>query len=522
MSDIGKFDPSYEIERLLAFGLRNGLIEKLDVGYTRNLLLDLLKIDTPYEGALPVEDNEIPETATPILENLLDYGAEKGLIPENTATYRGLLDTRIMGLLMPKPSQIVDKFNHLRQEKGIQDATDWFYTLNEKSDYIRVNHIARNIKWISPSPYGDLEITINLSKPEKDPRDIAALKNAVSTGYPKCLLCFENMGYSGRINHPARQNLRVLPLTLHGEQWYFQYSPYVYYHQHCIVFNEQHIPMKISRETFVKLLEFVDLFPHYFIGSNADLPIVGGSILNHDHFQGGFHRFPMEKAPIQYSLVFPDYPEVDAGVVAWPMSALRLSSSRKENLVDLADRILNAWREYSDPAVDILSHSGDHVPHNTITPIVRRVDGKYNMDLVFRNNRTSSQYPLGIFHPHQELFHIKKENIGLIEVMGLFILPGRLRNELEDIKAILTGKVPFHPGDISDESHPLYKHLPWLDELITQFGTNNSSKSADAVLQDAVAAKCVKVLEHAGVFKDTEKGRSAFNRFLSTVGFQMK
>jgi len=515
---------AYLVEKLLAFGLANDMISGFDVTYTRNQLLDLLKIDEPYPEPLDFGSLEVPETATPILEELLDYAVQRGLIPEDTLTYRDLFDTRIMGLLMPKPSEIIQRFNRIKEEKGIKAATDDFYNLCQKSDYIRVSRIARNIKWQYDSEFGQLEITINLTKPEKDPREIAALKSAPQVGYPKCLLCPENVGYAGRVNHPARQTLRVLPVKLKGEQWYFQYSPYVYYNQHCIVLSEQHVPMKISRETFERLFEFLEYFPHYFIGSNADLPIVGGSILNHDHFQGGYYTFPMEKASIEYYLKSQEYPDVTMGVVHWPMSVLRVRYPKPHVLVELADKLLHLWRDYSDPSVDVLAFTtnekGEKVPHNTITPIARLgSDGLYELDLVFRNNRTSKEHPMGIFHPHQELHHIKKENIGLIEVMGLFILPGRLKDELANICDILAGKKPVS-DDIHRESHPLNKHLHWIEELTSKYGSNLDDETAHRVIRDAVGEKCLQVLHHAGVFKATKEGRQAFDRFLETAGIK--
>lgn len=520
----GKYpDPAFEIERLLLFGLKNSLLEQADIIYTRNLLLDLLKINEPWQGTNKNELMTIPETATPILHHLLDYCVDIHLLPNDTITNRELMDTRIMGLLMPRPSEILRRFTSLKREQSIQTATDWFYTICQKSDYIRVNQIARNIRWLSSSKYGELEITINLSKPEKDPKEIAASKNAPAVGYPKCLLCVDNTGYQGRLNHPARQTLRVLPVTLLGEPWYFQYSPYVYYHQHCIVLNQSHVPMKISKDTFERLFDFIDQFPHYFIGSNADLPIVGGSILNHDHFQGGVYSFPMEKAPIQFSLHCNQTSGIKAGIVAWPLSTLRLSSHSRDKLVILADHILELWRTYSDPSVEILAYSPDQTPHNAITPIVRKnKKAEYEIDLVFRNNRTSEEHPMGIFHPHAELFHIKKENIGLIEVMGLFILPGRLEKELSDISNLLTHQTDVQEVITSGETHPLYKHLPWIKALINEYGGTHSQKEAETILHDAVAKICTKVLEHAGVFKDNSAGRIAFIHFLTLAGLEAK
>lgn len=504
------------IEKLLIFGVKNNMVENEDITYTRNQLLSLFELDSPYEGT--VDEENLPETATPILEELLDYAYHKGLIPQNNVTYRDLFDTRIMGVLTPKPSEIIERFNKIEKKEGIEAATNYFYTLCQKSDYIRVSRIAKNIKWDYESPFGNLEITINLTKPEKDPKEIAALKTAAQVGYPKCALCPENVGYRGRINHPARQTLRTLPLTLDGQTWHFQYSPYVYYDEHCIVLSEDHVPMKISKNTFRRLFEFLDYFPHYFIGSNADLPIVGGSILNHDHFQGGHYTFPMEVADIEYSVKSTSYPNIDMGVVNWPMSALRLRSDNSEELVEACTDILHTWREYSDPSVDIIAvtkdEDGNVVPHNTITPIARKdKDDKLEIDLVFRNNRTTDEHPLGVFHPHEPLHHIKKENIGLIEVMGLFILPGRLKDELALIEGILTGNSSV--DDIRSTEHVLHKHLTWIQELIEEYGTDLEADKAHKIIRDEVGKKCTQVLKDAGVFKTTEDGRKAFNRFLA-------
>lgn len=518
----------YLIEQLLAFGLQNKMIDEEDIIYTRNQLLETLQVDEPYEHPIPLASIDVPETATPILEELLDYAADKGIIPENTLTYRDLLDTKIMGFLMPKPSAVIQRFHSLKEQFGIEYAANDFYSLCQKSDYIRVNRIARNQKWTYKSSYGELEITINLTKPEKDPREIAALKSAPQVGYPKCQLCIENVGYPGRINHPARQTLRTIPIKLQGENWYFQFSPYVYYHQHCIVFDERHVPMKITEKTFARLFDFLRLMPHYFIGSNADLPIVGGSILNHDHFQGGYHTFPMEKAPIEYELSCKDFPNIALGVVHWPMSTLRMQCSEPEQLIELSSRLLSLWREYSDPSIDILAYSkgddGKMIPHNTITPIARRKEnGDFEIDLVFRNNRTSKEHPMGIFHPHSEIHHIKKENIGLIEVMGLFILPGRLKEELKAIQALLTGEsVLPKDGELYSEEHPLFKHLPWIKELLSIHGSNLSQDQAQRVIRDAVGEKCLQVLHHAGVFKTDPNGRKAFNRFLQLAGIEVR
>lgn len=509
------------VEELVCYGVENKLIDKRDLIYIRNQLLDILNIDTPYTGSIDDLRYRLPDNPAPILDKILEYCHENGILKDNTTTHRDLFDTRIMGILTPKPSEIIDKFNSIKAEKDIKAATDYFYDLCIKSNYIRMSRIAKNIKWTYNSRYGKLEITINLTKPEKDPKEIAMLKNAPSSGYPACLLCPENTGYAGRLNHPARQNLRMLPVILNKKQWYFQYSPYVYYNEHCIVLNEKHIPMKISRNTFEMLIDFVDQFPHYFIGSNADLPIVGGSILNHDHFQGGNYTFPMEKASVEYALYSKKHPNTQAFVVHWPMSVIRLKSKDVCSLIDMAENIYNIWKLYSDKSSDILAYSysdGKKISHNTVTPIARKSkDGQYEMDLVLRNNRTSKEHPMGIFHPHSDLHHIKKENIGLIEVMGLFILPGRLRDELSKLSMYLTGHKSINKTDFSDEANPLSKHYNWLNHLIEVYGTDLSDNEAKEVIQKEVGVKCQRVLEDAGVFKTDINGRTAFNRFLSAA-----
>ena len=441
-----------------------------------------------------------------ILKDLLDFAVESGII-EDGVTSRDLFDTELMGRLTPRPSQVRRKFAELYQESP-EAATDWYYQLSQNSDYIRRYRIARDMKWVTPTPYGDLDITINLSKPEKDPRAIAAAKSAPQSGYPKCQLCQENEGYAGRMNHPARQNHRIIPITIDGLDWFFQYSPYVYYNEHCIVFNGQHVPMKIDRSTFRKQLDFIQQFPHYFVGSNADLPIVGGSILSHDHFQGGRYTFAMEKAPVERAVSFPGFEDVEAGIVKWPMSVIRLRCADDNRLIDLADKILLAWRGYTDKKAFIFAQTHGE-PHNTITPIARMRDGQYELDLVLRNNITTEEYPLGVYHPHQELHHIKKENIGLIEVMGLAVLPARLKNELAALAdALVEGR------DLrSDEV--LEKHADWADELKTRY--TFTQDNAMEILQQEVGKVFATVLEHAGVYKCTEEGRAAFLRFIASV-----
>ena len=440
------------------------------------------------------------------MKDLLDWAVENGRIEDDT-TSRDLFDTELMGRLTPRPSQVIRAFR-TRYEESPEAATDWYYQFSQDTDYILRYRIAKDVKWVAPTPYGDLDITINFSKPEKDPRAIAAAKTAPQGGYPKCQLCRENEGYAGRMNHPARQNHRIIPITIDGKDWFFQYSPYVYYNEHCIVFNGQHVPMKIDRSAFRKLLDFVKQFPHYFVGSNADLPIVGGSILSHDHFQGGRYTFAMEKAPVEKEVSFPGFEDVECGIVKWPMSVIRLRSADDDRLVDLAEKILTTWRGYTDEAAFIFAET-DGEPHNTITPIARMRDGKFELDLVLRDNITTEEYPLGVYHPHQELHHIKKENIGLIEVMGLAVQPSRLKGELADLAdAFVEGR------DIrADET--LEKHNHWAEELKTRY--TFTKENAMDILQKEVGVVFATVLEHAGVYKCTDEGRTAFLRFINSM-----
>lgn len=515
-------DPAYEIERLLQFGLQWNMIDRWDVVPVRNALMDLLQVSEPCNNYQNVELGNSP---VEILDNLLDYAALIGLLPENTVTYRDLMDARIMGLLMPRQSEVIRRFYDTARQHSIEKATDDYYTLAKVSNYIRMDRIARNLYWITPTEYGDIEITVNLSKPEKDPKAIAAARNLKESHYPKCLLCLENVGYAGRVNHPARQNHRVIPMELGGEQWFFQYSPYVYYNEHCIVFCEEHSPMKLTEKTFARLLDFIEQMPHYFIGSNADLPIVGGSILSHDHFQGGRHRFAMEKAPIEDAFVHKDFPDVKAGIVKWPLSVIRISGKDKAELIKMAMHVLDVWKEYSDPDAQILSctyQGGEKVSHNTITPIARRNAGnEFEIDLVLRNNRTSDEHPDGIFHPHKELHHIKKENIGLIEVMGLAVLPGRLDNEIKSIEKILTGEKDFNEKETADDQD-LEKHLPWIKSMIEMYGVRNEKAYAREILKNEIGRIFVQVLEDAGVYKRNEEGLKAFRKFLNHSGFERK
>lgn len=490
-----------EIAALVQYALDKGLIRPADRTWAVNQLLSALELDS-YEEPREVPEMELEE----ILAGILDDAVARGIIDDGV-TSRDLLDTKLMGVLTPRPSEVISRFRSL-EARDRKAATDWYYMFSQDTDYIRRYRIARDVKWVAKTEYGDLDITINLSKPEKDPRAIAAAKSAPQGGYPKCQLCRENEGYAGRMNHPARGNHRVIPVTIDGKEWFLQYSPYVYYNEHCIVFNGQHVPMKIDRSAFRKLLDFVIQYPHYFVGSNADLPIVGGSILSHDHFQGGRYTFAMERAPIEREVSFTGFEDVSAGIVHWPMSVLRLRSADDGRLVDLADRILAVWRGYSDESAFVFAET-DGEPHNTITPIARMRDGQYELDLVLRNNITTREHPMGVYHPHAELHHIKKENIGLIEVMGLAVLPARLKGELARL-----GEVLVSGGDpASDEI--LAKHAPWAAELRARhtFTVDN----VDGILRDEVGKVFAQVLEHAGVFKCTRQGREAFLRFVAAV-----
>ena len=493
------------IKKLVQYGRTTGLIEAEDEIYARNQIMEVLNM-SEYEEPGDITDAISLEDT---LNALTDYAAEHGILENNSIVYRDLFDTRLMNCLMPRPSEVVKKF-HGEYEKSPEDATGYFYKLSQDSNYIRRYRVCKDLKWITKTEYGDLDITVNLSKPEKDPKAIAAAKTMKQSGYPKCLLCMENVGYAGRVNHPARNNHRIIPLTLNGESWGFQYSPYVYYNEHCIVFNGNHTPMKIDRNTFKKLFDFVTMFPHYFLGSNADLPIVGGSILTHDHFQGGRYTFAMAKAPVEKCFTVNGYEDVEAGIVKWPMSVIRIRSEKKDRLVDLADKILTAWRGYTDEASFIFAET-DGEPHNTITPIARVRDGRYQLDLVLRNNITTPEHPLGVYHPHAKLHHIKKENIGLIEVMGLAVLPSRLKQELFDLADMLVARVPA-------EQYPeaLQKHAAWAQEILARHPELNSD-SVHLILQDEVGQVFAQVLADAGVYKLDEAGRVGFVRFLESV-----
>lgn len=499
------------LESLLLYAERRNLTEAVDRPYFRNLLLDAMGLDAP-EGTACVDLGE--DTATTLLERLCALAQEKGMI--GSMQYEmDLFSARIMGLLTPSPRQVRQEFLSDLAAGQPRRATDRFYDMCRACDYIKVDAIAQNVRYFANSPAGKLEITINLSKPEKDPKEIAKLKNAPSVGYPKCMLCVENPGYAGRSNFPARQNHRIVPIRLNGAEWYIQYSPYAYYPEHCIVFNSQHVPMKIDRGTFERLFDFVGQVPHYFLGSNADLPIVGGSILNHDHFQGGCYEFPMDKAGIRAHLTSPVH-GVEASILDWPMSALCLEGTEPAPMIDLAERVLSAWRSYSDPACQVLAGT-DGTPHNTITPILRRVGERYRLMLVLRNNRTSAEHPLGIFHPHGPLHHIKKENIGLIEVMGLFILPGRLKTELAELQGYLTGDKPLQRPV---ENDPSFKHFDWVEAIVNEHGLCKDAAEAETLLRSEVAKVCAQVLADAGVYKQDDAGLAGMKRFLATVGFK--
>ena len=501
---------------LLDFAEDKNLIEAQDRAYTFNRLLEIMQMDAPEDGEL-LPRTSSPETATQILDELCDVAAERGLITD-TATRRDLFSAKIMGALTPHPAMVRERFFDLTEKQGAKAATDYFYKLCRDADYIRVDRIAKNVRFFRPSPCGELEITINLSKPEKDPRDIAAQKNAKQAGYPRCMLCIENPGYAGRLDFPARQNHRVVPLTLGGGRWYLQYSPYAYYDEHCIVFNHDHVPMRISHDSFVRLFDFVEQFPHYFLGSNADLPIVGGSILSNDHFQGGGYHFPMDRAGVRTMLESP-IEDVSAWVLDWPMSCIVLKGKNREDVIRLADDMLAAWRSYSDPACGIYAET-DGTPHNTITPVARMEDGEYKLYLVLRNNLTTPEHPLGVFHPHAQLHHIKKENIGLIEVMGLFILPGRLVKELDGLRPYLTGARPI--GDAPEADSPLAKHYDWVCELAARAGGPLDAAAADELLRDGLAEKCAHVLMDAGVYKHTPEGDAGLMRFLEQLGYRKR
>ena len=494
------------IRQLVQYGLQTGLITEADKIYTTNRLLELFRLDELEECSEEVSMS-VEELET-VLAQMMDYAYAQGIMTENSIVYRDLFDTKIMSMLVPRPSEVISEFE-TRYERSPMEATDYFYKLSQDTDYIRRYRIKKDQKWVAATKYGNLDITINLSKPEKDPKAIAAAKTAKQSGYPKCLLCMENEGYAGRVNHPARQNHRVIPVVINGSRWGFQYSPYVYYNEHCIVFNSQHIPMKIEHDTFCKLFDFVKQFPHYFVGSNADLPIVGGSILSHDHFQGGHYEFAMARAGVERSFTVKGFEDVEAGIVNWPMSVIRICAADSDRLIALADVILNAWRVYTDESVFIYAET-DGEPHNTITPIARKRGDKFELDLVLRNNITTQEHPLGVYHPHAKLHHIKKENIGLIEVMGLAVLPARLKDEMEKLaEAILSG------ADIRKDEL-LEKHADWVDEFRPKYPEITRDTVMD-ILHKEIGDVFMQVLEDAGVYKRDEEGQAAFGRFVASL-----
>ena len=494
------------VKELVDYAIANGLVEEADRSYATNCLLSELKLsdftdDGSAKANRPLED---------ILKDILDYAVSAGLIESDSVVYRDLFDTALMGRLTPRPSEVIAKFHALYKESPEQ-ATDYFYNIARSSDYIRTYRVKKDLKWSVESEYGDIDITVNLSKPEKDPKAIAAAKLLPPKNYPKCLLCHDNEGYAGTLSHPARQTLRQIPMTMAGQDWFLQYSPYVYYNEHCIALSAAHTPMKIDRSSFIKLLDFVDLFPHYFLGSNADLPIVGGSILSHDHMQGGHYTFAMEKAPVEKKLVFKGFEDVDAGIVRWPMSVIRISGTDKSRLVELADKILIAWRGYTDEAAFIFAETNGE-PHNTITPIGRVRDGKFELDLVLRNNITTDEHPLGVYHPHAELHNIKKENIGLIEVMGLAVLPARLKDEIEAMcEAILAGR------DFA-EIESIAKHKEWFLKFKDHY--TFTPETVREIVEKEIGITFVKVLTDAGVYKRDSEGQKAFARFIEAVNQQ--
>lgn len=512
-----------KIEKILHYGVKHYLIEEIDVPQIRNELLDLFKLDEPSYNIIPFENSsDLHE----LLDNLIEYAILNGLIPNNSIINRDLFDTKIMGLLTPRQSEVVRMFNFKRETQSIEAATEYFYSLSKSTNYIRMDRIAKNLTWETEADFGELKITINMSKPELDPKEIAAANLIKSKEYPKCLLCVENVGYVGRRNYPARQNLRVIPLALGGEEWYFQYSPYIYYNEHCILFSKDHKPMNIDNGAFIRMFDFIDQFPHYFLGANAGLPIVGGSVLGHDHYQGGSEIFPIQKAVIDLELFSPQYPNVKIGTIKWFMAAIRLEGNNRNDLIKLAEHVLEQWKTYSDEVVDILSSTETNtgnVPHNAITPIVRKTkENSYIMDLVLRNNRTTDTYPDGIFHPHKALHHIKKENIGVMEVMGVAILPGRLKDELEEIKKILCGHSTHEISEFEKQSTKLNKHLHWIKELIAKHGSSLEDDAAEQVLKEEVGYKFKDVLLTCSVFKNDTKGRQAFRRFLDYSGFSVQ
>ena len=497
------------ISALAQYAVDRGLIEENERIYSINMLLDVLKLDE-YN---PCDDEDKVISLSSDLEAILqfidDYAYDRGLIEENSVVYRDLFDTRVMNCFVRRPSEVIRIFNE-KYAVSPKEATDFYYEYSKNSDYIRTYRIAKDIKWVYESEYGDIDITINMSKPEKDPKAIAAARNAKQSSYPKCLLCVENEGYAGRINHPARENHRIIPIRILGKEWGFQYSPYVYYNEHCIVLNREHTPMTINREVFEKLFDFIRQFPHYVIATNADLPIVGGSILSHEHFQGGNYSFAMSRAVIEKEVVFKGFEDVEAGILKWPMSVIRIRSTSQERLVNLADKILGAWREYTDEEAFIFAKTNGE-PHNTITPAARFANGKYELDLALRNNITTEERPLGVYHPRNEYHHIKKENIGGIEVMGLAILPSRIKSEMELLARCITEGKDIRSFD------ELLKHADWAEEFIPKYEGKINEENVDEILKVEIGKVFVKVLEDAGVFKRDKKGREYFMKFIESV-----
>ncbi len=492
------------VDKLACYAQRTGLVDPCERIWAVNAILEALKLDS-YTQPTGSPEGEIDLPA--VLEELMDDAHARGVLPEDSVVYRDLFDTMLMGRLTPRPAQVIERFRALYAESP-ERATDWYYRFSQDTNYIRRDRIAKDVKWVAPTEYGELDITINLSKPEKDPKAIAAARNLPASAYPRCQLCAENEGYAGRVNHPARGNHRMIPITINGSPWFLQYSPYVYYNEHCICLNREHVPMRIDRACFAKLLDFVRQFPHYFVGSNADLPIVGGSILAHDHFQGGHYTFAMEKAPVETQVCIRGYEDVETGIVKWPMSVLRLSHEDPARLVDVADRILKSWRVYSDEAVFLFAET-EGEPHNTITPIARRRGSRYELDLVLRNNITTPEHPLGVYHPHAELHHIKKENIGLIEVMGLAVLPARLKEELSVLAEALA-----EGADLRADARTA-KHADWAEAFRGKYDI--TAENALDIVKKETGLVFTQVLEHAGVYKRTAEGRAAFLRFVEQI-----
>ena len=496
-------DINRSINKLVKYGIQNEILLEEDKVYAINQLLNLLQLEEYTEEEI-VEELFLED----ILKEILDYSVENKIIEEDTVTRRDLFDTKVMNIIMPRPSQVIKKFNE-EYEKSSKNATDYYFKFSRATDYIRTYRVKKDLKWKTDTKYGALDITINLSKPEKDPKDIALAKQMKKVSYPKCVLCKETEGFKGNLSAASRDNHRIIPITLNNEKWYFQYSPYCYYNEHCIILNSQHIPMKIDKTTFIKLFDFVKMFPHYMIGSNAGLPVVGGSILTHEHYQGGRQSFPMDNAKVRYKTKIKDFEDIEFEILNWPLSAIRIRGEKSGRLIELADFILKKWREYSDEDVNIIAFS-DGEPHNTVTPIARKKNDLYELDLVLRNNLTTEEYPLGIFHPHPELHHIKKENIGLIEVMGLAILPARLKEEMSILADYIVNK-----KDVS-QNEKIEKHALWSKEIVKKY-SNINKENIDEILRKEIGLVFEKVLEDAGVFKTDEKGIQAFKKFIQTI-----